>query len=66
MGDVGGGIRFYPYGNFFVRPEVRLYLIHNNVETAVRFVRNGQNTSDEVDHAALHRIRKISRWKHAG
>jgi hypothetical protein len=32
MGDVGGGLRFYPYGNFFVRPEVRLYLIHNNAE----------------------------------
>lgn len=32
MGDFGGGIRFYPYGNFFVRPEVRLYLINNNAE----------------------------------
>lgn len=32
MGDFGGGIRFYPYGNFFVRPEVRLYLVHNNIE----------------------------------
>ncbi len=32
MVDVGGGIRFYPYGNFFVRPEARLYLINNNVE----------------------------------
>jgi hypothetical protein len=32
MGDFGGGVRFYPYGNFFVRPEVRLYLINNNVE----------------------------------
>jgi hypothetical protein len=32
MGDVGGGLRFYPYGNFFVRPEVRLYLINNNEE----------------------------------
>jgi hypothetical protein len=32
MGDVGGGIRLYAYHNFFVRPEVRLYLIHNNVE----------------------------------
>lgn len=32
MGDFGGGIRFYPIGNFFVRPEARLYLIHNNVE----------------------------------
>jgi hypothetical protein len=32
MGDFGGGIRFYPYGNFFVRPEMRLYLINNNAE----------------------------------
>ncbi|MFZ0951234.1 MAG: hypothetical protein WAN17_03145 [Candidatus Sulfotelmatobacter sp.] len=32
MGDFGGGVRFYPYGNFFVRPEVRLYLINNNFE----------------------------------
>lgn len=32
MGDFGGGVRFYPYGNFFVRPEVRLYLINNNQE----------------------------------
>ncbi len=32
MGDFGGGVRFYPYGNFFVRPEMRLYLINNNAE----------------------------------
>lgn len=32
VGDFGAGVRFYPYGNFFVRPEVRLYLINNNVE----------------------------------
>jgi hypothetical protein len=32
MGDFGGGIRFYPYGNFFVRPEARLNLINNNEE----------------------------------
>jgi hypothetical protein len=32
MGDFGGGLRFYPYGNFFVRPEMRLYLINNNAE----------------------------------
>lgn len=42
MGDLGGGIRFYPYGNFFVRPEVRLYLVHNNVEfSSGRTVRYG-------------------------
>ena len=32
MGDFGAGVRFYPYGNFFVRPEMRLYLINNNAE----------------------------------
>lgn len=32
MGDFGGGVRFYPYRNFFVRPEMRLYLVHNNQE----------------------------------
>jgi hypothetical protein len=29
MGDFGGGLRLYPVGNFFVRPEARLYLINN-------------------------------------
>lgn len=29
---MGGGIRVYLYGNFFVRPEMRVYLVHNNVE----------------------------------
>jgi len=32
MGDVGGGIRMYVWRNAFVRPEVRLYLVHNNME----------------------------------
>lgn len=32
MGDVGGGLRFYVYHSFFVRPEMRLYLVNNNVE----------------------------------
>lgn len=32
MGDIGGGIRAYVWHNVFVRPEVRLYLVHNNVE----------------------------------
>lgn len=32
MGDFGGGIRLYPVGNFFIRPEARLYLINNNQE----------------------------------
>jgi hypothetical protein len=32
MGHVGGGLRYYFYGHFFVRPEAHLYVIHNNVE----------------------------------
>ena len=34
MGAFGGGLKFYPWHNVFVRPEARLYLIHNNVEFA--------------------------------
>jgi|SRR5579863_3390843 len=42
MGDFGGGVRFYPYRNFFVRPEMRLYLINNNVEfSSGRLIRYG-------------------------
>jgi hypothetical protein len=41
MGDFGAGIRAYVWHNVFVRPEVRLYLINNNVEfssnTVVRY-----------------------------
>jgi hypothetical protein len=32
MGDFGAGLRAYFWHNAFVRPEVRLYLINNNVE----------------------------------
>ena len=32
LGDFGGGIRAYFWRNAFIRPEARLYLIHNNVE----------------------------------
>ncbi len=32
MGVFGGGLKVYPKGGFFVRPEVRLYVVHNNVE----------------------------------
>jgi hypothetical protein len=32
MGHVGGGLRYYFYGHFFVRPEAHLYMIHNNEE----------------------------------
>lgn len=32
LGDVGGGLRAYVWHDMFVRPEVRLYLVNNNVE----------------------------------
>lgn len=32
MGDVGGGIRAYVWHGVFVRPEARLYFVHNNLE----------------------------------
>jgi hypothetical protein len=32
MGDFGGGVKLYVHGNFFIRPEVRWYLIRNNQE----------------------------------
>lgn len=30
--DFGGGLKLYPKGGFFVRPEARIYVIHNNLE----------------------------------
>lgn len=30
--DFGGGVKLYVKGGFFVRPEVRVYLVHNNAE----------------------------------
>ena len=42
MGVVGGGLALYVWGHMFVRPEVRLYLVHNNVEfNSSRVVRYG-------------------------
>jgi len=32
LGHVGGGIKLYAFHNFFIRPEVHFYFIHNNVE----------------------------------
>jgi len=32
--DFGGGIKFYPKGGFFIRPEARIYLINNNTNYA--------------------------------
>jgi hypothetical protein len=30
--DFGGGIKLYAKGGFFIRPEARFYIIHNNLE----------------------------------
>lgn len=30
--DFGGGIKLYAKGGFFIRPEARVYVIHNNLE----------------------------------
>jgi hypothetical protein len=38
MGHVGGGIRYYVWHRFFIRPEAHLYLIHNNVEFSSGYV----------------------------
>jgi hypothetical protein len=32
LGHFGGGIRLYPVGNLFLRPEVHYYLVNNNWE----------------------------------
>lgn len=32
MGHFGGGIKLYPKGNFFVRPEAHVYFVRNNFE----------------------------------
>ena len=30
--DVGGGLKLYPMGGFFIRPEARFYFVNNNLE----------------------------------
>ncbi len=32
MGDFGAGLKIYPKGKFFIRPEARFYLINNNID----------------------------------
>jgi len=36
-GDFGGGIRFYPRGGWFIRPEGRVYLINNNWDFSANY-----------------------------
>jgi len=42
MGDFGAGIKFYPKGGFFIRPEAKLYLVNNNLNfSSARVARYG-------------------------
>ncbi len=44
MGHFGAGIRLYPVGHFFIRPEAHLYLVNNNLEfSSARAVRYGMS-----------------------
>ena len=38
MADLGAGLKFYPKGGFFIRPEARLYLVNNNLN--IQFAAN--------------------------
>jgi hypothetical protein len=42
LGHVGGGLRLYPHGHFFIRPEAHLYFVRNNFEfSGARVLRYG-------------------------
>jgi hypothetical protein len=42
MGDFGAGLKLYPRGGFFVRPEARFYLVNNNLNfSSARAARYG-------------------------
>lgn len=32
MGQFGAGLKLYPHGGFYIKPEAHLYLVNNNVE----------------------------------
>lgn len=32
LGQFGAGLRLYPHGNFFIEPQVHVYLVRNNLE----------------------------------
>src|SRR5580704_17933026 len=38
MGDFGAGLKIYPKGGFFIRPEARFYLINNNLNFSSAYV----------------------------
>jgi hypothetical protein len=42
MGDFGAGVKLYPKGGFFIRPEAKLYLVNNNLNfSSARVARYG-------------------------
>ena len=42
MADFGGGIKMYAWRHFFIRPEGRIFLVHNNLEfSSARSLRYG-------------------------
>jgi hypothetical protein len=42
MGHFGAGLKFYPAGGFFIRPEAHLYLVNNNIDySSARVTRYG-------------------------
>jgi Outer membrane protein beta-barrel domain len=42
MADFGAGLKFYPKGNFFIRPEAKVYLVNNNLNfSSPRIARYG-------------------------
>lgn len=42
MGDFGAGLKLYPKGGFFVRPEAKIYLVNNNLNfSSARITRYG-------------------------
>jgi hypothetical protein len=38
MGDFGAGLKLYPKGGFFIRPEARIYLVNNNLNFSSAYV----------------------------
>jgi hypothetical protein len=51
MGHFGIGLKAYPFGNFFVRPEAHLYLVNDNQEfSSGRAVRYGLSIGYTLGH----------------
>ena len=51
MADLGGGIKFYPKGGIFIRPEARVYLVNNNLHfSSARATRYGLSIGYTFGH----------------